>query len=196
MPAALPPRRSRRWIGFFVILAVLSAGAIVANLVYNLSIQMRPEHLAEARRRWEENAPANYDLRYLVEIKREAGTEPEKGEYLVIVRDGGVMLAMNGGEVLHLDPSLALVAGPGVLALSSDDARHYGVPALFDEIENDLHRDQQEGRKNYTQAQFDPNDGHPLHYIHSASRTKERVEWNVKMSRVSDFPSRARSAAE
>lgn len=184
MPAALPPRRSRRWIGFFVVLAVLSAGAVVVPLVYNLSIQLRPEQLAEARRRWQENAPANYDLKYLAEIKHEAEAEPEKSEFLVAIRDGRVVLAMVSGEVLYLDPSLAIVAGPSVLALSSGEAKHYGVSALFDEIEEALRRDEKEGTKNYTQAQFDPKDGHPLRYIHSVGRTKERVEWNVKMTRI------------
>jgi hypothetical protein len=182
--AALSPRRPRRWIGFFVVLAVLGATAMIVPLVYNLSIQLRPEQLADARRRWEENAPANYDLKYLVERKHETETEPEKSEYLAKVRNGRVVLVMDTGEVLYLDPSLAIVAGPGVLALSSEAARNYGMPALFDEIEAALRRDEIEGRKNYTQAQFDPKDGHPLHYIHSTLGTKERVEWHVKMTRL------------
>jgi hypothetical protein len=184
MPAALPPRRSRRWIGFFVVLAVLGATAAVVPLVYNWMIQLRPEQLADARKRWEENAPADYDLEYLVERKQQTETEPEKSEYLVEVRDGRVVLVMDTGEVLYLDPSLAVVAGPSVLALSSEAANNYGVPALFDEIEAALRRDEKEGRKNYTQAQFDPKDGHPLYYIRSVRGTKERVEWHVKFKRV------------
>ncbi|HTU17978.1 MAG TPA: DUF6174 domain-containing protein [Gemmataceae bacterium] len=184
MPAVFPRRRSRRWIGFFVVLGVLSAIAIVVPLVYNLSIQLRPEQLAEARRRWQENGPADYDLQYLVETKHETEAEPESSEYLVKVRNGRVVLVVDTGEVVYLEPSLATVAGPGVLALSSQDASNYGVPALFDDIEAALRRDEAAGRKNYTQAQFDPSDGHPRHYIHSERGTKERVEWHVKFKRV------------
>ena len=184
MTAAIPHRRSRRWIGFFVVLGVLSAIAVVVPLVYNLSIQLRPEQLAEARRRWQGNGPDNYDLQYLVEMKHEADVEPEKSEYLVKVRDGRVVLVAESGEVLYLDPSLALVAGSGALAVSSEGPGSYGVPALFDRIEAARRRDEAAGRKNYTQAQFDPKDGHPLHYIHSVRGTKERVEWHVKLKRV------------
>lgn len=182
MTAAFAHRRSRRWIAFFVVLGVLSTLAIVVPLVYNLSIQLRPEQLAEARRRWQENAPANYDLKYLVETKHASAIEPEKREYLVQVRDSRVVFVADTGEVLYLDPSLAIGAGPSVLALTSENARNYGVPALFDEIEAALRRDEMEGRKNYTQAQFDGKDGHPLHYIHSVRGTKERVEWFVKLN--------------
>jgi hypothetical protein len=184
MPATLPPRRSRRWIGFFVVLAVLGVTAMIAPLVFNWRIQLRPEQLADARKRWQENAPANYDLEYLVELKQETEAEPEKSEYLVQVRAGRVVLVMDTGEVLYLDPSLAIIAGPSVLALSSEDASKYGVPALFDEIEAALRQDEKEGRKNYAQAQFDPEDGHPLHYVRSVRGTKERVEWHVKLKRV------------
>ena len=110
--------------------------------------------------------------------------EAEKSEYLVKVRDGRVVFVADTGEVLYLDPSFAIVAGPTVLALTSEAARKFGVPALFDEIEAALRRDETSGRKNYTQAQFDPRDGHPLHYIHSVHGTKERIEWHVKLTRI------------
>ncbi|HTU92594.1 MAG TPA: hypothetical protein VMF69_21110 [Gemmataceae bacterium] len=181
-PSSQSRPRSSFW--YFFALALFSAAAITIPLVYNLSIQLRPEELAEARRRWQENAPDNYDLKWLVEIKRGVETEAEKNEYLVKVRRGRVVLVMETTEVLYIHPSLAIVAGPGVLALSAADAGHYGVPALFDEIEAALHRDEAAGRKNYMQAQFDPNDGHPFHYIHTMRGTKERVEWNIKMTRL------------
>ena len=184
MPAAVPPRRSRRWIGFFVVLGLLASAAMVVPLLYNLSIQLHPEQLAEARRRWEEKAPVNYDLKYLVETKHQSEGEPEKREYLVMVRDGRVVFVADTGEVLYLDPSFALVAGPTALAMTSQAATNFGVPALFDEIEAALRRDETSGRKNYTQAQFDSRDGHPRHYIHSVHDTKERIEWNVKLTRV------------
>ncbi|HZV05320.1 MAG TPA: hypothetical protein VE999_09580 [Gemmataceae bacterium] len=182
MPAVLPPRRSRRWIGFFLILAVLSTGAIVVPFVYNLRMQLRPEQLAEARQRWQENAPANYDLEYLIRTTH-AGQE-EESQYRVLVRGGRAVLIVDNGDVVYLDPSLALVAGPSILASLPADAGQYGVPALFARIEATLRQDEAAGRRSFATAQFDPKDGHPFHYVHREQGTKERVEWNVKMTRM------------
>ncbi len=99
------------------------------------------------------------------------------------VRSGRVVLVVDTGEVVYLDPSLAIVAGAGLLALSSDDPGHYGVPALLDEIEAALRRDETAQRPNFATARFDPKDGHPYHYVHRVRGTKERVEWNVKLTR-------------
>jgi hypothetical protein len=157
----------------------LSLAAIVAPLVYNLWIQLRPEQLTEARQRWQENAPANYDLEYLIRTTH-AGQE-EEGQYRVVVRGGQVVLVVDNGDVVNLNPSLALVAGPTVFALSPADAGQYGVPALFARIEAALRQDEAAGRRSFSTAQFDPKDGHPFHYVHRVQGTKERVEWNVKL---------------
>jgi hypothetical protein len=169
-------------MGFFLVLAALSAMAIVVPLVYNLWIQLRPEQLVEARQRWQENAPANYDLEYLVRTTH-AGQE-EEGQYRVVVRGGRVILVVDNGDVVYLDPSLALVAGPAVLVLSQADAEEYGVAALFARIEAVRRQDEAAGRRSFATAQFDPKDGHPFHYVHRMQGTKDRVEWNVKMTRL------------
>jgi hypothetical protein len=183
MTAALSPRRPRRWIGFFIILALLAGVAIVVPLVYNLSIQLRPEQLAEARQRWQEQAPDDYDLEYLIRTMHL--DQEEERVYLVQVRGGRVVLVVCNRDVVYLDPSLALAAGLGVLALSSENPTRYGVPALFDAIEATLHQDESTGRRNFATAQFDPKDGHPFHYVHRIRGAKERVEWNIKMTRLS-----------
>jgi hypothetical protein len=175
--------RSRRWIGFFLVLAVLAAAAVILPIVYNLSIQLRPEQLAAARQRWNENAPADYDLAYLVKHSQEGG-EPTDTEYFVEVRGGRTVLVMADSEVIYLDPALAVVAGPGVLVLSSDRAERYGVTALFDQIEAALRQDESAARRNFATARFDPRDGHPYHYVHRMRGTKERIEWNVKLTRL------------
>ncbi len=41
--------RSRAWIWFFVVLIAMSAAAVALPIVYNLSIQLRPEELTAAR---------------------------------------------------------------------------------------------------------------------------------------------------
>jgi hypothetical protein len=176
--------RSRRWIVFFVVLALLSLAAIVINLVYNLSIQLQPEQLIDARRRWQENKPKDYDLRYLVEVTHEAEAEPEKFACLVKVRGGQVVLIMDNDEVVYVEPALAVAAGPAVLGISTADPRRYGVPALFEQIEAARRQDEKAGRRNFATAQFDPKDGHPFHYVHRVRGTKERIEWNVQLTRV------------
>ena len=183
MTAGLPRRRSRRWIGFFVVLAVLGAAAVVIPIVYNLSIQLKPEQLADARRRWRDNAPADYDLEYLVKSEQGGVTAMDR-EYLVRVRGGRVVLVVDTGDVVHLDASLAAVAGPAPLGAASDDPERYGVAALFDEIETALRQDETAGRRNFATASFDPKDGHPFHYVHRLRGTKDRVEWNVKLTRA------------
>ncbi len=181
MPAASSPRRSRRWIGFFVALAGLAVIAISVPIVYNLSIQLRPEQLAEARQRWNETDLPNYDLEYLVKTTQ-SNLEEERA-YLVEVRGGQVILVVCNRDVVYLAPWLALISGPGAPALASEDPRQFGVPALFDEMEAAFRRDESSGQRNFATAQFDPKDGHPFHYVHRVRGTKERVEWNIKLTR-------------
>jgi|SRR5579875_415882 hypothetical protein len=183
MTATLSPRRPRRWIGFFIILAVLAAIAIVVPLVYNLSIQLRPEQLTEARQRWQEHAPPDYDLEYLVRTTHP--NQEEERAYLVQVREGRVVLVVCNSDVIYLDPALAFAAGLSVLALSSENPDQYGVPALFEAIETTLRQDEAAGRRSFATAQFDPKDGHPFHYVHRVRGTKERVEWNIQLIRKS-----------
>ena len=103
---------------------------------------------------------------------------------MVQVRDGRVVVIVDSGEVVHLDPALAVVAGSGALAVSSENPGSYGVPALFDQIEAGLRQDEKAGRRNFATAQFDPVDGHPNYYRRSVRGMKDRVEWNIKLTRV------------
>lgn len=182
MSAESPRRRPRRWIGVFVALALLGAAAVVVPIVYNLSIQLRPEQLADARRRWAENAPADYDLDYLVKTTTAEGEQEEP--YRVEVRGGRVVCVAVNGELLGIDAALAVVAGPGLPVLTSEEAEHYGVVALFDEIEAALRRDAAGGRGDFATASFDPKDGHPFHYVHRVRGRRDRIEWTIKLTRV------------
>ncbi len=180
MPAAPHSRRSRRWVGFFVVLTILAVFAMIVPLAFNLFIQLRSEQLSEARKRWQENATSNYDLEYLV--KTTHGNQEEERAYLVQVRGGQAVLVVCDSDVVYIDPSLALVVGLGVPALSPGDPGQFGIPSLFAEIEATLRQDESSGRRNFATAQFDPKDGHPFHYVHRVRGTKERIEWNIKFS--------------
>jgi hypothetical protein len=185
MSLSMTHSRSRRWIWFFLVLALLAAGAIVVPIVYNLSIQLRPEQLADARKRWRENGPADYDLSYLVKRTEHDHTpQPEDQEYFVQVRAGRVVLVVQDGEVVYLDRWLSIAAGLAVLALPDEDAPDYGVPALFDQIEVLLPRDASLRRLLFVTAQFDPKDGHPYHFVIRVRGTVERSEWNIKLTRI------------
>jgi hypothetical protein len=179
----MPAPRSRRWIGFFLVLSALALTAIVVPIVYNLSIQLRPEQLADAQRRWRENAPADYDLEYLVKSQDEGG-QTQETSYFVQVRAGRVVLVAEDGEVEYVAPSLAVVAGPGALSLSSVNPRDYGVTALQAQIEAAMRHDESAPRRDFAKADFDPHDGHPYHYVHRVRGTKKRVEWFVKLTRL------------
>src|SRR5258708_6493347 len=78
--------RSRAWIWFFVALAAMGAAAVTLPVVYNLSIQLRPEELAAARECWKANGPRDYDLQYQEKITA-SGVQTESN-WFVEVRDG------------------------------------------------------------------------------------------------------------
>ncbi|MHB1423008.1 MAG: hypothetical protein ACYC3I_07400 [Gemmataceae bacterium] len=181
-----PP--SRRWIGYFVVLAVLGVTAIVVPFVYNLSIQLKPEQLAEARQRWRDRTPSNYDLEYLITTQH--GEEKEDRAVLVQVREDRTVVVVDSGEIVYLDPALAVAAGSGVLTLSLESPSHYGVLALFEQMEAALRQDEKSGRRHFTTARFDPTDGHPSHFRRSFGGTKEGIEWTVKMTRFPPTPPR------
>jgi hypothetical protein len=176
-----PP--SRRWLWFFAVLAVLGVAAMVIPIVYNLSQQLRPEQLAVARQRWREHAPTDYTLEVFVQTTREGREERE--EYALEVRGGRIRTLGDRKykELLYVDPALAGLLGPAILALPPEDLRRYGVEALFDQIEEALRDNAAAGGRNYLTANFDPTDGHPQHYVNRIRGTKERVEWFVRLER-------------
>jgi hypothetical protein len=102
----------------------------------------------------------------------------------VKVRGGRVVLVVDNEEVVYLDPSLAVVAGPVSLGVSAADPQRYDVPALFEQIEAARRQDEQSARRSFATARFDAKDGHPFHYIHRVRGTKDRVEWNATLTRV------------
>jgi hypothetical protein len=179
MTTVLPRPRSRRWIVFFAILALLGFLAIVAPLIYNLSIQLQPEQLDAARLRWRERAYTNYDLECLRQVR--SGGEEVKSQYIVRIRDGRISLVAEDGELLYAEPSLAVFAGSSSLCLAMENPRRYDMVALFDEIEKALRQSAAAKRKFYLKADFE-NDGHPSHFVSYDPSTKDRIELFIKLS--------------
>ncbi len=181
-PAA---RRPRRWAGFFLLLVVLAVAAGVTPVVYNLRLQLTAEQLAQARARWRERAPRDYDLRCTEKLLR--GGAEEQNEYLVLVRGGTAVALGANGELLRLEgagPALGL----SVRALPGDVGEPVGVEPLFDRIEAALRQDAAEGRRTYATATFDPHDGHPVRYVRRVRATGERVEWNCTLAPPGALP--------
>src|SRR2546423_12899139 len=55
--------RNKKWIWFFVALAILGLLAVGINLAYNLAEPLTPEKLQAARELWRQQRPANYDFK-------------------------------------------------------------------------------------------------------------------------------------
>jgi hypothetical protein len=172
-------RRNRNWIWFFVILSVLGSAAVVIPLVYNLSLQLTPEQLTQARERWRGLGPANYDLDYQ-ERHTHSGVTDET-TYRVLVRNRHISGVFCDGELtLLVGRAPALVLGPWPATLPGLCGA-YDVDGMFDHIEQQLQRDLSLSRRPYATASFDPVDGHIRRYVRRLGGGAERLEWTVKL---------------
>jgi hypothetical protein len=150
-------RRSYRWVWFFVVLAVLGVLGVGLQIRHKMAQQLRPEKLAAARARWQEQGPKNYRLQYTQKV-----STPET--FVVWVRNGRVL-----GVVRKLDPKAPDQDGevlPGRLFA------YHSMEALFDHIEQFV---QMKGRT-FMIADFDPEDGHLQRFVRRVARTSERQE--------------------
>jgi hypothetical protein len=161
--------RPRLWVGVFVVLGLLAAALLSAEVWFNLRQQLRLERLAEARRLWEANGPKNYLLGYVV--NREGDPDPGRSrpeKYTVRVRDGRAV-SWEGADGRPLDDREAADA--------------FGsMDELFDAVAERLRADAETGgRRPFVTAAFDRHDGHIVHYIHSDAKTRERLEVTVHL---------------
>ena len=180
LPSA-PPRRSRGWLWFFLILVAMSAVAITVPIVYNLSLQLRPEQLAEAERLWHEHGPRDYDLEYAEKV------DPDSHIFIyqVKVRDGRAIALVCNGKTELIDERAGLVVGSIARLGDAAEAQEHTVEGLFRQIEQALQKDAERGgRRNYVTATFDKEDGHPVRYIRRVAGSRDRVEWNIRIRRV------------
>jgi hypothetical protein len=109
-------RRSHGWVWFFLVLALLGATALAIELWYNLSQQLTPAQVDQARQRWEEIGSTDYDFDYTFDRESRDGEH-----YHASVRDGEVVAVTLNGQ--PLEPILYPL---------------YDTPGLFAEVEQAL----------------------------------------------------------
>ncbi len=151
---------SRGWIWFFVILALLTLTAIGIQIWFNPTVPLTAPLLAEAKARWKEHGPRDYDMDYT--NKKMESTE----RFHVQVRDGkAVSVLMN--DKIALEPRLY---------------PWYTMPALYGFIEEFMEQDAQPGKpRTFNNVLFDPADGHLIHYVRSVASKRERQEISVRL---------------
>jgi len=157
---AIQKSRSR-WIGFFVVLAVLALAAILIQVWYNPTVPLTAALLAEAEAKWKAYGPRDYDMDY--SMKKLDSSE----RFQVQVRDGkAVAVTMN--DKVALEP------------------RHYPyhtMPALYGFIETFMEQDgQPNSPRTFTTVWFDPVDGRLIHYVRSVASKRERQEITVHLT--------------
>jgi hypothetical protein len=171
---AMPMRRGGRcrWVWYFLVLGLLTAGGIIANTWYNLRQQLTPEQLEVARQLWIKNGPRDYRLYYT--IKHEVNPDPAgvaAERYSVEVHDGKIT-AVYGPDNKRIDPD---EMEPGDYDMDTMDD-------LFALLAWKLQTDSEPGKpRAFVTATFDANDGHIVHYVHSVMQTRERLEISVEM---------------
>lgn len=166
-------RRNYGWMIYFVVLVVLSVGAIVGNILFNLGQQLTAAQLAEAKARWEESGAADYDL--LAGVFHDRDKPPE--QHIVLVRGGRVVFAWSDGEVIEASAGAGAALG---LPLATQEAA-WTVDRIFEHLQG-LQREQEETKgKHFLVAAFDPQDGHPRRFVRRIARTRIREEWVLKL---------------
>ncbi len=156
-----PPRRSRTWVWYFVILAVLATLSVTILIRYNRGQQLTRQQLDAARALWQQKGPSDYDLDY---TKTAEATE----RYRVQVRHGKVVSALRDGQ--PMEERLYIF---------------YDMPGLFDALEGFLEEDARPGSSaTYMVATFDAADGHLIRLVRRVMRTSQRLEIHVTLTPV------------
>jgi hypothetical protein len=164
-----PRTKNKRWIWFFVALAILGFLAIGINLAYNLGEPLTPEKLHAARALWRQHRPANYDLKILT--AQAGGTVQNR--YTLKIRGGQIVeFLVNGREA---EPLLDR-EGHRNTAEERRQRENYDIDGLFDAIEELMQQDRIAGRTTFTRARFDKTDGHLQFYERQVQVPKSEGE--------------------
>ncbi len=164
------PARNSGWIWYFAFLIIASIGVTVFMIWFNLSIQLKPEQLEAAIKRWEENGPKNYKML----LKKKLNSEDKVTTFLVTVRDKKVTDVLMDGKPLPKE---------------TDDTRdmkvYHSMDATFRFVKIFMTKDQQEkAPKVYVTALFDPETGALLRYVRRVMGATQRVELNITLEPI------------
>jgi hypothetical protein len=174
---------SRKWIWFFVALAILGVAAVSINWVWNAGEPLTPERLRTARELWQKNRPADYDLK--IDVTKQYQSADGTGGTIV----DKIELHVRGGKITEF-----LVRGkePEPL-LNRDDSRNeqaerarresYDMAGLFDSIEEFMDKDRRDGRTSFIRARFDKTDGHVVRFSRQVDG-KQQPHIKVELIRV------------
>src|SRR5262249_44718354 len=175
--------RSRRWIWFFVALAVLGVAAVSINWVWNAGEPLTPKRLQAARELWKKNRLPDYDLKIV--FARQYRSADGAGGTMVDKID----LHVRGGKIAEFlingkEPE-PLLDRNGNRNLSEERARResYDIAGLFDSIEELMEKDRRENRTTFIRARFDQNDGHVMLFTRQLNGKREQYI-KVEMTRV------------
>jgi hypothetical protein len=180
----MPERGKSDWVWFFAVLFVLGAAAVTIPLYYNLSLQLKPQQVEEARALWRSAGPRDHDIDY--QERQTHGPDTDEAAYRVMVRDGRVVVVFLDGRLSFLaDTAAALALGPWPRALPGTSGAR-DIDGIFDHIEDQLRRDLNLSHRPYATATFDKRDGHPMRYVRRIRGGAERLEWTIKLMRVGE----------
>jgi len=163
--------RSKNWIWFFGILAVLAAAALTLSLAFNLRQQLKLEDVVQAKKLWQSKGPADYVLEY-TKILESRGSDKTTNQFVVTVRKGRTVAVVLKQKSPGLDDAEQ--------SLPARQYSYYGMDALFDDLEALLEQDAKPGRpRTFNRAIFDSQDGHLIHFTRSISAEGVRLEIRV-----------------
>jgi len=157
-----PSPKNRRWLWYFLTLAVLSTVATTTLVVYNLRQQLDPRHVRDAIGLWQQSGPTAYVLVYTAKKNEQTG---EMNDHYVV--------KVKGGEAYEV-----LVNG---LPLEARQLPNYGMPQLLQYINRFMEIDAEPGRpKTYTRGVFDGRTGALAWYVRRVMGSRQRVEITVE----------------
>ncbi len=169
-PKPHAPVRNNGWIWYFGFLFVASVGVALFMIWFNLSIQLKPEQLEIAHKRWRENGPKNYKML----LKKKLNNEDKVTTFMVNVRNKKVTEVMMDGKPLPQE---------------NDNERdmnvYHSMDATFSFVQTFMTKDHKENApKVYVTALFDPENGALLRYVRRVMGTTQRVELNITLEAI------------
>jgi hypothetical protein len=165
----MPARNNYGWILFFVFVFTASIGVAAFMIWFNLSIQLTPEQLEDAHKRWRESKIRNYNLVYTKRLNDDSKTD----KFEVEVRGGEVTKVVMNGKKLITESK------------EDDPLAYHSMDRHFRDIERFMEMDKKPGApKVYVTAIFDENNGSLRRYVRRVQGTALRIEMHFTLEEV------------